>query len=428
MRRQHVVLPGVNQGHLAAVREESVGDAQADHASADDGDVQRAVESLRHREMVRREAELPARVPRFEKGTFTMTTGIGILGAGAIARVHAQGIADAGGHLAGFCDPLVAKAEEAASSCGGRAWSSLDEFLGCDQFDRVVVAVPNEHHASLAIAAMEAGKDVLLEKPMALEAGQCQDIIAARDRTGRTLQVGFVCRFAATVLAARRHIGAGRLGTVYQARAVMLRRRGIPGLGRWFTDRARSGGGVLIDLGPHLVDLVLHLCDRPTVSRVSAATSSRFGQPPHGYRFTEMWSGPPNLEGVFNVDDGATAMLRCEDGPVITLETAWASHLPDGTIGDGVTLFGDRAAMHFDIWGNSVLIGTQMDEEIVDVTHPIPAEEGWGTAFKREHECFAANCGGAETGPSGEEGAGVQAVLDAMYQSADAGAEVAVTP
>jgi predicted dehydrogenase len=290
----------------------------------------------------------------------------------------------------------------------------------------VVIAVPNALHAPLAIAALEAGNDVLLEKPMAMSVHECQAILDARDRSGRVLQVGFVCRFAATVAAAQKHIEAGRLGHIYQARAVMLRRRGIPGLGRWFTDRAQSGGGVLIDLGPHLVDVTLHLCGRPQVERVSTATSSRFGAPPSGYRCTEMWSGPPNLSGPFDVDDGATAMLRCQDGLILTVETAWASHLPDGAIADGVTLLGERGAMHFDIWGDHVLMGTELDGEIVDVKHSIASTEGWGTAFTREHECFAANCGGSGSGPSGEDGLQVQAVLGAMYRSAEAGREVAV--
>ncbi|MDP6478595.1 MAG: Gfo/Idh/MocA family oxidoreductase [Phycisphaerales bacterium] len=355
-----------------------------------------------------------------------MAYGIGIVGAGAIARVHAQGITDAGGSVLGFCDVDVAKASEAAASHGGIAWSDTGEMFANELLTAVVIAVPNALHAPLAIAAMEAGNDVLLEKPMAMNVEECQSLLDARDRSGRILQVGFVCRFAATVLAARRHIEAGRLGHIYQARAVMLRRRGSPGLGRWFTDRAHSGGGVLIDLGPHLVDLALHLCDRPQVERVTAVTSSHFGAPPTGYRFTDMWSGPPNLGGPFNVDDGAMAMLRCEDGLSLTLETAWASHLPDGTIADGVTLLGEQGAMHFDIWGDHVLIGTQVDGEIVDVKHPIPSTEGWGTAFKREHECFEANCGGSRDGPTGEDGLQVQAVLAAMYHSAEAGREVAV--
>ncbi|MCH2140046.1 MAG: Gfo/Idh/MocA family oxidoreductase [Phycisphaerales bacterium] len=355
-----------------------------------------------------------------------MGNGIGILGAGAIARVHAQGICDAGGKLVGFADPAAGKAEEAVAAHGGIAWTDPSSMLAHEDVSAVVVAVPNVFHAPLAIQAMEAGCDVLLEKPMAITSEECRQIIEARDRTGRSLQVGFVCRFAATVQAAMQYLAADRLGSIYQARAVMLRRRGIPGLGRWFTDRERSGGGVMIDLGPHLVDLMLHLCGRPAVQRVSAATTSRFGQPPSGYKFTEMWSGPPDLKGTFDVDDGTTAMLRCDDDLTITMTASWASHLPDGTIGDGVTLFGDRGAMHFDIWGDHLVIGTLLDGEIVDVRHPISTDEGWGTAFEREHRCFEETCKGSTTAPSGEEGLAVQSILEAMYRSADAGQEVAV--
>ena len=356
-----------------------------------------------------------------------MTVGIGIFGAGSIARVHAQALKDLGHQVVGFYDIDADKAADAAAAFGAKAWSDSEAMLSSDDVTAVVVAVPNLYHAPLAMQAMEAGCDVLLEKPMAMSSDQCDEVIATRDRTGRTLQIGFVCRFAAPVVAARRHIAAGRLGKIYQSRAVMLRRRGIPGLGRWFTDKATSGGGVLIDLGPHLVDLILHLTDRPAVERVSAATSSCFGAPAYEYKFTDMWAGPPNPDGVFDVDDGAAAMLRCAGGMTVTLETAWASHLPDGTIADGVTLFGERGSMHFDIWGNSVLIGTQLDGEIVDVTHPIPDGEGWGTAFQREHACFNANCSSpSASGPPAEDGRDVQRVLEAMYRSAESGQECAV--
>ena len=156
----------------------------------------------------------------------------------------------------------------------------------------------------------------------------------------------------------------------------MLRRRGIPGLGRWFTTKADSGGGVLIDLGPHLTDLVLHLMGRPQVARVSAAGSSNFGKPPEAYKFTNMWAGPPDVSGAFDVEDGASAMLRCANGATVTLEASWASHLPDGTLSDGVTLFGTKAAMHFDIWGDHVLVGNEVGARWPTANCPSPKVRG----------------------------------------------------
>ena len=138
-----------------------------------------------------------------------MAFGIGIVGAGSIAQVHAQGIVDAGGSVVGFCDVDFEKAKAAAATHGGMAWSSSDEMFANEAVTAVVIAVPNVFHAPLAIAALEAGNDVLLEKPMAMNENECQAVLDARDRSGRTLQVGFVCRFAATVAAAKRHIAAG---------------------------------------------------------------------------------------------------------------------------------------------------------------------------------------------------------------------------
>lgn len=356
-----------------------------------------------------------------------MDGSLGIIGAGGIGRVHAQGAADAGCPVAVFCDTDLDKAKEAAEPWSAQALGSVEELFARDDITRVVVAVPNSLHMPLAIAALQAGKDVLLEKPMALNEAQCAAVLDAHDASDALLQVGFVCRYAATSQVARRVIEQGVLGDIYQARAVMLRRRGIPGLGRWFTTKADSGGGVLIDLGPHLSDLVLHLMGRPKVEQVFTMTSSTFGSPPDSYKFTNMWAGPPELEGAFDVEDGATAMLRCAGGAGICLETSWASHLPDGTVGDGVTLLGSKGAMHFDIWGDHVLVGTEVGGEMADAKLPIDEGEGWGTAFKREHESFARSCRTRTLeGPSGAEGREIQRILDAMYRSVDASA--AVTP
>jgi len=356
-----------------------------------------------------------------------MPGGLGIIGAGGIGRVHGQGAADAGCPAVAFCDVDLEKAREAAEPWSAEPVDSVDELLSRSDISRVVVAVPNGLHMPLAVQAMQAGKDVLLEKPMALNEAQCSAILDAHGSSDAILQVGFVCRFAATSLLAKRVIAQGVLGEIYHARAVMLRRRGIPGLGRWFTTKADSGGGVLIDLGPHLTDLVLHLMGRPTVEQVFTMTSSTFGSPPDSYKFTNMWAGPPELEGAFDVEDGATTMLRCADGVGITLEASWASHLPDGTVGDGVTLLGTKGAMHFDIWGAHVLVGTELGGEMADAKMPVDEGEGWATAFKREHECFACSCDERRAqGPSGGEGRQIQRILDAMYASADTQAAVTI--
>ena len=355
-----------------------------------------------------------------------MSIRLGIIGSGGIGQVHAQAASDAGHPAVVMCDLDGERAAEAAAPWGSEPMTDVDAMLARDDINSVVVALPNCLHAPMASKALAAGKHVLLEKPMAMTADECQQVIDAREASGKILQVGFVCRFAATVQAAMNFIEAGRLGRIYHVRAAMYRRRGIPGLGRWFTTREQSGGGVMIDLGPHLVDLVMHMTGRPEVASANAVATSIFGSPLYDYRFTSMWAGPPNRDGVFDVEDGASVQLRFKTGLTASLEMAWASHLPDGTLPDGVTIFGEQGAMHFDIWGDHLVIGTEMDEQQVDVKHMITEGEGWGTAFRREHENFAANCiSGITPDASGEHGRDVQSVLEAMYASADRGESIA---
>lgn len=348
-----------------------------------------------------------------------MSIRIGLIGAGGIGEVHATALKEAGSTLVGVCDADPERARRLADLYEGAvAHDSAEDLVADDSVQAVVVAVPNFLHSSMAVLGLNAGRDVLLEKPMATSVAECDAVLEARAASDNIVQLGFVCRCAATTLEARQVIESGALGTIYHARATMYRRRGIPGLGRWFTTREQSGGGVLIDLGPHLVDLLLHLCDRPRVESVDCHCTSHFGSPPSGYRFTDMWAGPPNKEGPFDVEDGASAMLRCEGDLTMALNMSWASHLPEGTLPDGVTLFGDKGAMHFDIWGHSILLGSEREGENNDSTRPISEDEDWNTAFRRQHELFARNVE-SRTAPTAtaEQGREVQSVLAALYRS-----------
>ena len=139
-----------------------------------------------------------------------------------------------------------------------------------------------------------------------------------------------------------------------------------------------------------------------------------------------MWAGPPNPDGPFDVEDGASALIRCEGGLSLSLNMSWASHLPEGTLTDGVTLFGEKAAVHFDILSDAPLtIGCEVDGELVDMKQPVRPGEDWNTAFRRQHECFARNVLSREApSASAEEGRAVQAVLEALYRSAEARSSV----
>ena len=354
-----------------------------------------------------------------------MALQLGLIGAGMIANVHAKGAAAAGGTIAAAWDPRIEAAESLVTEHGGEAVESLDALLARDDVQAVVVAVPNHLHAELAILALRAGKDVLLEKPMATTVAACDEVIAVAAAGESILQLGFVCRFAPTICAARGLIEDGVIGSVHHARATLLRRRGIPGLGGWFTTKELSGGGCLIDIGVHLIDLVMHLARPGRALRASGHCQAVLGGDA-AYDYDEMWSTPVE-GGTFDVEDGVRAMLRFETGMTLDLNVTWATHLPEGQMRDGIVLEGDKGAMLIDIWGDSLLVGDLQDGKAAERTIAVEVGDAWDDAFKGEHESFAAAVASRSVAAAdAAQGRHVQQIVDAIYTSDQRMEEVAI--
>ena len=125
-------------------------------------------------------------------------TSLGLIGAGMIANIHADAIKRVGSKIVAVHDPRMSRAEEFGMKHNCEVLETVDSLLARDDIDGVIVAVPNNMHAELAIASLKAGKHVLLEKPMAMNLQQCDEIISARDKFGKVLQMGFVCRYFAS--------------------------------------------------------------------------------------------------------------------------------------------------------------------------------------------------------------------------------------
>lgn len=201
-----------------------------------------------------------------------------------------------------------------------------EDLIARDDLDIVSIATPNVLHDRLAVAALESGKHVFCEKPLAVTAEGAQAMIDAATRADRVLEVAFNHRRRADVQWVADYLRTEGIGRIYHARASWKRRAGIPGLRSWFTSPALAGGGALIDLGPHIVDTVLHLLDEPRVRTVSAVTHGELGRAGYGAmdRVDQMTSG----EG-FDVEDLAAALLRLEGGASVALEISWAGHAVD---------------------------------------------------------------------------------------------------
>ena len=357
-----------------------------------------------------------------------MSIALGLIGAGGIAQFHAQIATKVGLKLVAVCDIDEKRAKLLADTYPGAiATNSIDELLANSDVQAVAITTPNATHKPLAIVALKAGKDVLLEKPMAINIAEADELVEAAKNTKQILQVGFVCRYAPASIAAKKYVDSGMLGRIYHVKANLNRRRGIPGLGRWFTTKSQSGGGVLMDLGVHLLDLALHITGHPKPERVCASCTSTFGSPISGYCFNEMWAGPPNSKGVFDVEDAVTALLRFHGGMTLELNTSWAGEIPSGVIKDGLLLLGDKGGCFFDLWANQLTLAHVMEGQLVETKQQFPPEDAWEASWQRQYEVFLDNITKRKAPTASvEDGRAVQLLLDALYKSSEQGCEIAV--
>lgn len=291
--------------------------------------------------------------------------------------------------------------------------------------DAVSIATPTFLHAPMATYALESGLHVLTEKPMAETGEAAAGMVEAARTAGRVLDVSFNHRQRGDVAALKSVVDSGVLGTLYYAKTGWIRRQGIPGLGTWFTKSASAGGGAMMDIGIHMLDMALHLMGEPEVTAAAAATHAEFGplgRGGSGFGISQVEEGVP-----FEVEDLATAFLRLEGGGTMLLESSWAQWIPHDLC--YVTLYGADGGATIE-WGG-------------DPTHPQKVLKVWTEVAGMPAELqpvvgedgrhAAAVAGFLQKVRSGDHAAhdGSLAlrrarIIDACYASAKAGAEVAV--
>jgi len=173
-------------------------------------------------------------------------------------------------------------------------YTDWQDLVDHGRLDLLSIAAPTTLHAPIAVTALDAGIHVLSEKPMAENAETARLMVEAAERNDRVLDVSFNHRRRGHVQVLKKMIDDGILGPIYYAKAGWLRREGIPGLGSWFTQRAISGGGPLMDLGVHMLDIALYLLDEPAVRAVTAAMYAEFGPRGKGSSAAETLINPLN--------------------------------------------------------------------------------------------------------------------------------------
>ncbi|TWU23656.1 Gfo/Idh/MocA family protein [Bythopirellula polymerisocia] len=340
---------------------------------------------------------------------------IGIIGAGTIGQKHAAAAKLAGAEIIWVVDANESAGQALAQEYQAKYSATTDELWSDESVAAVVIGVPNFLHQSLAIEALEARKDVLLEKPMALSLEECQQIAQVADATGRVLQIGFVHRYTGVGKLAKQIASSGKLGEIYSAKANLYLRRNVPGLGKWFTTKELSGGGALIDVGVHLIDLSCHIMDFPEVESVAAQTFENFGRRMEAYQYENMWAGPPNLAGICDVEDAAQALIRFTNGSTLELHVAWAGNYPRSFFPDSVMgFFGDQGGIAFELFGSEVQFTSEHEGKVADES--LAVEDG--DFFLDQFRDFQRS---VETrivrGADHKQACSVQAIVDAIYSS-----------
>ena len=242
------------------------------------------------------------------------------------------------------------RAEALAEKYGvPRVATDYREVLADDEIEAVSICTPNDTHAPITIACLDAGKHVLCEKPASVNYELVKQMCDAAHRNNRILNIGVVNRFNTVVNKIKDMIEGGELGRVYHIYCSFRAHRSIPGLGGPFTTRANSGGGVLIDWGVHFLDLIFYCIGQPKVATVSGEVHSVLGSPMEDYAFIDMWAGPPDYSGSYDVEDFVTGLIRTT-GPTINFNGAWAQNI--GETAMFIEFLGDKAGVKLQYGGD----------------------------------------------------------------------------
>lgn len=333
-----------------------------------------------------------------------------MIGAGQIARVThiPQFQAMDGVEVVGVCDTRLEAAENLAKEFSiGAYYDSHSKLLKEQKPDAVTICVPNKFHCPITLEALEAGCHVLCEKPPAITVQEARVMEETARKKGKLLSYGFHFRHSEQVAFLKRKMQAGEFGTVYGANVQWHRRRGIPGWGN-FTNKELQGGGPLIDIGAHMLDVAVYLMDYPGISYVCAGTSDRIGRR-GGIGLMGTWDG-----ARYEVEDALFGFVRFENGACLNLETSFAINRKERDLRK-VQIFGDKlgaSVFPLEIYGeeNGVLI---------DQNYPFLEMRDWHGDSDRN---FVKACLGEE--PllvTGEQGAYVQELICALYESARTG-------
>jgi predicted dehydrogenase len=345
---------------------------------------------------------------------------LGVVGLGGMGYKHANTVEAEGHDVVAGSDVQAEARDEFAAEFDATTYEEYEEMYEAEPLDGVFVTAPNWIHAPAVVPALERDIAVLVEKPLAHTLEDATRIAETAQNTDAAVMVGFHNRFSTVADVFTAYRDQGRFGSIDHVSVEYIRRRGIPGVGSWFTDRDAAGGGALIDIGVHALDFGLHLLDFPEILEVGGETRSRFGDDPayaNPDQFFGDWSVEP--DDRFDVDDSATAFFRL-DGATLSLDVAWASNREPST---EIIVDGREAGAKMGLGGDELTIydtGREGTDHFIDA-------EVTGTQPQTGHQAEVAyfleciDIGRAPEMNTVKQAMTVQRAIDYIYRSSDAG-------
>ncbi len=340
---------------------------------------------------------------------------LGIIGAGGIAHAHITNIKKVAGVeivcVADISEKALASMKE---KYGVRTYSDYKEMLAKEkEIDAVSVCTPNGLHSENTIAALNAGKHVIVEKPMAMSAKEGQAMLDAAKKAGKQLVVGFQYRFDGKTQVIKKQVDDGVFGKVMYMRCQALRRRGIPNWGV-FGRKDLQGGGPMIDIGVHVMEMAHYVMGSPKPIAASGNCWTYLGNKP-----MEALTGWANWDHKsYTVEDLAVGLIRFDNGSLLSIEASFAAHIEKDVW--NFTMMGEKGGASWDpceIYKDEH--GYMFNEK--------PFYIGGGDIFEAKMKHFVEVCrDGAPNVSSGEHGLMVQKMLDGVYASAAKGGEVII--
>ena len=348
-----------------------------------------------------------------------------VIGLG-MGRSHAEGYTlSPNAELVALCDTDPKRLQENGVKYNVDASGLYDDYktmFAKANLDMVSICLPNALHAKVSIEAMKAGIHVICEKPMATTVKEAQSMLDASKRTEKRLMVMYNRRYRADAFWIQQLIQNGKLGEVYQLSVNWRRETGIPGWG-WAGNEDVAGGGSLIDLGVHVIDLGMWLLGFPEVKTVSGSIRTKFGQ--HGLK---TWGLDPKPR-EFGVEDGAVGFIRLENNIIMSVQASWAEHIAPNEDRIYMEILGTKGSVVLDIPNYTRKDTLRFYTEVEGVPTVITPRIKWGEVGELQQLVMDAveRLINDEPAPTtAEEGLKAVQIMESFYKSAQDGREISL--